>query len=237
MSDNISINPFTNKPLTASDINILDTNNDGIITASELYSNAAFISMYSDSQDNEGEVDIDEDDDALKNFTEGGLDLLKASAEPVIGVTKGTVDYLGGVAGFVKDVGSGIVTGGYGLYKGLYGQISSVSKGIWGGVTGMFSGMLNGARSIFRGNILKGFETMASGLAGMVYKPIVGLAKGALSLGKGLISFGAKVGKGIVNGTKKVVKGIGKAASSIGKGIAKGVKSVGKAIGKMFKGW
>lgn len=236
MTENIKINPFTNKPLTASDINSLDKNQDGIITASELYSNTAFIAKYYDEQDTEGEVQVEEDD-ALKNFAQGSLDLLKAPAEPVIGVSKGTVNYLGGLAGFLGSFGSGLVNGGFSLFKGLFGQFSNIGKGLWGGVTGLMGGMLNGARSIFRGNILQGLGTMAKGMAGLVYKPIIGLAKGALSLGKGLVNFGAKIGKGLFNGTKKVVKGIGKAASSIGKGIANGVKSVGKAIGKIFKGW
>ena len=58
MVDGVNFNPFTGKALTAEEIQKLDTNNDGVVSSTELAENLNSISL--NETDDEGDVQIED---------------------------------------------------------------------------------------------------------------------------------------------------------------------------------
>lgn len=168
MTDNIKINPFTNTALSAEEILQLDTNQDGVVSVDELYSNTAFISKYT-TQDAEGEVEIEEaNEPSIKNFAGGCWEFLKAPMHNIWGGIKGGAHFIAGIGLYSWNVIKGIGLGAWDMIKGIGNGAYSFLNGSFQGVTSLFGGIVKGWGQIFKGNILNGIGTIFKGIGNAI---------------------------------------------------------------------
>ena len=163
----------------------------------------------------------------------GGISWLPSAKQGAVMGTSydlgGVQELGGGVAGGVRQVGTGLIGGVQELGGGVVGGVRQVGSGLLGGVQELGGGVVGGVRQLGTG-LMGGVQDVGHGVVGGISRLGGCLVDSAQDIGTGLVGGVQKVGSGLVGGVQQLGTSVVDSSQYVGSGLMGGVQDLGSGV-------